>query len=144
MDIWSAYYKESLGEPWIIQSETQHDEVSAVSIYEPSESIIFLTKTIQLPALKTMMEKMAAAIKLKPPQVNFFEVDELDFSFMATWASPKKVMVFGKDFSPENFGLLAKLGPHNLLVTHSLMDLNKNQDLKKVTWAHLKEFAGQL
>jgi hypothetical protein len=139
MDFWPAYFKESLGEPWLIQPEGQIAAVGTVQ--EPQQAIIFLTTPLEDPSLQVMMEKMVSAIKLSAHQVAFEYKEVAQFEEVSQWSSAKKIMVFGKEFFPQSLGSKFMMGVHQVLVTHSLSDLKHQPELKKETWEHLKSFA---
>lgn len=138
MDFWPAYFKASLGEPWVIQPEVVNAPQS--EIIEPLAPVVFVTKPLSQDSLMLMMEKMVLAIKLSAGDVSFEFSEDLSLSAVSQWESPKKVMVFGSDFQ-SSFGKVESLGACKVIVTHSLDDLNANPNLKKETWEHLKKFA---
>ena len=56
--------------------------------------------------------------------------------------SEKKILFFGTQY-PGTLGDWQNWYGHQILKTHSIQHLLENVELKKETWAHLKNYAGK-
>ena len=137
MDFWSVYFEESLGSPWVVQSQTREEFVSST----PSADWVFVTFPVG-EHLKAMMDRMVCALGYETYEVDFYNTSDTSLGFLEAWGEPKKVFIFGNQFSP-CLGQPMDWYGHKIMVTHSLEVLEKTPRLKGETWSHLKAFLGK-
>ncbi len=141
MDFWSTFKQECLHDPYVIRPHIITESV--VTIDWPKTDFIFVLETGSLDQFKEMVEKMKLALKLTDKKLTMIELDQDDLDGVLNPHPQQKIIFFGPHY-PGVMGEWIHWQGLQIIKTHSLDELDKNPNLKRETWQHLKLFVGSV